>query len=145
MIYYIISMAKKVRRAMTVRTLDMYNWRWTKVTKVKTETVSQSVSQSVSAILEMFLEAASSPARPGLTNLTSCGDWRYPATSLSSQLGLGKVILIATITSLPPSLHNYLLFLSLSHVIWRNWQWSSRELGINCFPSFCSYNEGSLL
>ena len=38
---------------------------------------------------------------------------------------------------LPPSLPpNYLLFLSLSHVIWRNWQWSSRELGINCFLHF---------
>ena len=101
-----------------------------KSTKVKTETASQSVSQCYpwdvpgGSHHHHYHHHCQSSQAWALTNLTSCGDWRYPATSL------GKVILTATITSLSPSLHNYLPFLSLSHVIWRNWQWGRRELGL---------------
>ena len=97
-----------------------------KSTKVKTETVSQCYPWDVpgGSHHHHYHHHCQSSQAWALTNLTSCGDWRYPATSL------GKVILTATITSLSPSLHNYLPFLSLSHVIWRNWQWGRRELGL---------------
>lgn len=112
-----------------VRTVDIVGGEL-KSTKVKTETVSQSVSQCYpwdvpgGSHHHHYHHHCQSSQAWALTNLTSCGDWRYPATSL------GKVILTATITSLSPSLHNYLPFLSLSHVIWRNWQWGRRELGL---------------